>query len=326
MVQALPVLRLLKLHMPQGEFYWWISEGLIPLLDDDPDLAGVFPFQRNRWMSPEFWWEFIASIRRMRNMSFDWVIDLQSLARSGAVAWLARGRLKIGLDDSREGARGFYDIAVSRPSYGTHAVEWYLEVLRHLRIPIHWDFDWIPVRVDTRRSIDQKWNPEPGCWIVINPGARWQNKRWPVQYFRELADSLIRKNPWLKIAILGQSEDTDLGAYIAQDHPDRCLNLAGRTSLPEMVEWIRLSQMIVTNDTGPMHVGAALGKPVIAIFGPTEPKRTGPFHQLDKTLRAPIPCAPCLKSFCAHSQPLECLNRITPERVFNAVQSQLSRS
>jgi heptosyltransferase I len=82
-----------------------------------------------------------------------------------------------------------------------------------------------------------------------------------------------------------------------------------------MIEWIRLGALLVTNDTGPMHVAAALGKPVVSIFGPTEPRRTGPYQQLESVLRQPLPCAPCLKPACSYEKPIECLRAITPERV-----------
>ena len=121
-VQALPVLRLLKRHDPAHEVYWWLSSDLVPLLEDDPDLAGIIPFHRRRWGSPWNWLELAQSIRQMRAMRFDWVIDLQSLLRSALVAWLSRGAMTIGLEDPREGAPAFYDYAIPRPSPQTRRV------------------------------------------------------------------------------------------------------------------------------------------------------------------------------------------------------------
>jgi heptosyltransferase-1 len=90
-VQALPVLRLLKQHLPASEIYWWIDTNLAPLLEGDLDLAGVIHFHRRRWAAPRYWPEIAHSIRWMRQQAFDWVIDLQSLMRSGVFAWLANG-------------------------------------------------------------------------------------------------------------------------------------------------------------------------------------------------------------------------------------------
>ena len=136
-VQALPVLRLLKLHLPDSEIFWWVDSNLAPLLENDPDLAGVIRFERRGWAAPQNWLNLCRQIQWARAQSFDWVIDLQCLARSGAFAWLANGKFLIGLDEPREGARGFYDVVVSRRSFQTHAVDWYLDVLRVLNVPAH---------------------------------------------------------------------------------------------------------------------------------------------------------------------------------------------
>jgi lipopolysaccharide heptosyltransferase II len=314
-VQALPVLRMLKRWQPASEIYWWIDADLQPLLDHDPDLTGVIPFARRRWASPRHWGELLASVQRMRALRCDWVIDLQSLARSGAFAWLADGALTIGLDDSREGAPGFFDYCVARPSALTHAVDWYLAVLDHLGVPRRWDFEWLPPQPAAAQAVQQTWHPGEWRWIVLQPGARWPNKRWPVEHFGELVRRVAAADPAVRFVILGSREDTPLGETIAAAAPTRCLNLAGQTSLPEMVEWIRLCAAMVTNDTGPMHVAAALGKPLVALFGPTEPRRTGPYRRLDSVLQHPLPCAPCLADRCRLEQPIECLRAITPERV-----------
>jgi ADP-heptose:LPS heptosyltransferase len=129
----------------------------------------------------------------------------------------------------------------------------------------------------------------------------------------------------LRFAILGGMPDRTLGETIAQAAPGRCVDLTGRTSLPEMVEWIRICELLVTNDTGPMHVAAALGKPLVALLGPTEPRRTGPYRQLDQVIQLPLPCVPCMKDSCHFDQPLECLRGISPEAVFARVQRLLGR-
>jgi lipopolysaccharide heptosyltransferase I len=322
-IQALPVLRLLKLHLPESEIYWWIDSGLAPLLDRDPDLAGIFRFERKRWSSPLHWNEMLENIREMRRKKFDWVIDLQGLARSGTFAWLANGDLTIGVADSREGAPGFYDVSVPRPSEETHAVDWYLEVVRSLGVPVHHNFVWLPARTEVQIAIRKKWSVESSCWIAIHPGARWLNKRWPVEYFADLVKRMASRNREFHFVILGGKDDQSLAEPILRVEPERCLDLTGKTSLPEMIEWIRLSKLVVTNDTGPMHVAAALGKPVVALFGPTNPNRTGPYGQIQHALRIDLPCSPCLKDFCTYEKPMECLRGITPQIVEREIARRL---
>ena len=323
-VQALPVLRLLKRHLPASEIFWWIDSALAPLLEDDPDLTGIVRFERKRWAAPQHWPEMFRSLRWMRAQNFDWVIDLQCLARSGAFAWLANGQFLIGLDEVREGARGFYDVAIRRASFHTHAVDWYLAVLPRLGVPVHNHFTWLPERPAIAAAVKSKWQTDGARWIAIQPGARWENKRWPVEYFAELVRLLAKHLPDTRFAILGAAEDKPLGEMILRAEPQRSLNLCGETSLPEMIEWLRLCELMVTNDTGPMHVAAALGKPLVALFGPTEPRRTGPYGHLENVLRLDLPCSPCLKSHCVYEKPDECLRAISPAMVFERACRQLS--
>jgi lipopolysaccharide heptosyltransferase II len=326
-IQALPVLRLLKLHFHDAEIFWWIDSALAPLLEGDPDLAGIIRFERKRWASPAHWPEMFRSIRRLRGQNFDLVIDLQSLARSGAFAWLANGKFLIGLDEVREGARGFYDMIVRRKSFHTHAVDWYLSVLPQLGVPVHKNFNWLPERPEISSEVKRKWPgtfaPNPQL-ILLQPGARWENKRWPVENFAKLVRLLSEKSTKARFAVLGDAEDKPLGEIISRAEPNRTLNLCGETSLPEMIEWVRLCDLMVTNDTGPMHAAAALSKPLLALFGPTEPRRTGPYGQLQNVLRIELPCSPCLKSYCTYEKPNECLKAISPAMVFERAQKILA--
>jgi lipopolysaccharide heptosyltransferase II len=332
-IQALPVLRLLKQHFGDAEIFWWIDSALAPLLEGDPDLAGIVRFERKRWARPPHWPEMCRSIRWLRAQKFDLVIDLQCLLRSAVFAWLANGKLLAGLDETREGARGFYDLAVPRKSFHTHAVDWYLAVLPALGVPVHKNFQWLPERPEIATAVKRQWpgtfafNPQSAIrnpqLILLQPGARWENKRWPATYFAELVRQLARKFPEARFAILGNGEDKSLGEIISRAAPERCLNLCGETSLPEMIEWVRRCDLLVTNDTGPMHVAAALGKPLIALFGPTEPRRTGPYGQLENVLRIDLPCSPCMKSDCHFEKPEECLRALPAALVFERAQKLL---
>jgi heptosyltransferase-1 len=327
-IHALPVLRLLKRHLPRSQIYWWLDAALVPLLEKDPDLSGIIPFQRKRWAALRRWPEIARSVRAMRQHHFDWAIDLQGLARSGIFAWLADAGLTIGLDNlregSREGAVALYDITPPRAPANLHAVDRYLAVLPLLGVPVHRDFEWLPRRLDIAAQVEQKWGAPDGTrWITLLPGGRWDNKRWPVQYQAELV-KLMRQAPRAKFVILGTPDEHLLGQAIAEADPARCLNLAGQTSMAEMIECIRRSQLVITNDTGPMHVAAALGRPVIALFGPTNPQSTGPYGQLGNVLQnRELPCVPCMSQKCFYRDPLACLHSITPEAVFQKARQTL---
>jgi len=334
-IHALPVLRLLKLHFRTAEIFWWIDSALAPLLEGDPDLAGVVRFERKRWGRPQHWPEMFRSLRWLRAQNFDLVLDLQCLARSAAFAWLARGKFLVGLDEVREGARGFYDLAVPRKDYFTHAVDWYLAVLPALGVPVHKNFVWLPERKQIAANVQKKWLAEKSIFhppsstlhprlILLQPGARWENKRWPVSHFSELVSLLEKKFPAARFAVLGGADDSPLGEKISAAAPAKVLNLCGATSLPEMIEWVRRCDLLVTNDTGPMHVAAALGKPLVALFGPTEPRRTGPYGQLQNVLRLDLPCAPCMKPDCTFERTEECLRALSPATVLERIAKIIS--
>lgn len=324
-VQALPVLRLLKQHYRDSEIYWWIETANMPLLEGDPDLAGLFRFDRERWGTPWHWGDIWKSIHELRRHKFDLIIDLQSLARSAAVGWLAGGKCFVGLHDWRELATGYYDITVPRPSPNTHAVDWYLEVLRVLRVPVHGNFEWLPRREHVVREVEALWQLNGAPTVALLPGARWDNKRWPAQHFLELVGELRARHVGLRFVILGGETDSALGHAISSAAPQACLDLTGRTSLPQMIEVLRKCDAVVTNDTGPMHIAAALGKPVVGIFGPTNPLRTGPYGQVERALqRKDLPCVPCMKSVCTYHEPIACLRGISVQQVAQEVSARLA--
>ncbi len=323
-VHAMPVVRMLRRHLPQSEIYWWIDSTLAPLLENDPDITGLLRFERKRWAHPRSWRLMWLNLRWARRQRFDWVIDLQGLARSASFAWLTNGKFTVGLDSLREGARGFYDAVVRRPSFNTHAVDWYLATLPLLGLTLRWDFDWITRNAVVEQDVRRKWVGNHARWVAIQPGARWLNKRWPAQSFAEIVKMLAGRYPEFRFAILGAGGDAELSRVIAAAAPDRCLDLAGKIALPEMIEWIRLSRLMLTNDTGPMHIAAALGTPLVALFGPTEPTRTGPYRQLASAIQLNLSCVPCLSSHCKRNEHMECLRALGPATVFSAACARLN--
>ena len=319
-IHALPVLRLIKRQRPHWQVHWWIAQSLAPLLQNDPDLAAVHPFHRRGWGTPIGLARGVRQLGQLHRERFDVVLDLQGLARSAAFSWIARAGLTIGLHQHREGAVAAYDVAVERPNPNSHAVDWCRAVLPHLGLENNDDFEWMP-----RRKNPLPEDCKPGQrWIAMCPGARWDNKRWPMESFETLTRQLLMEQGDLRVVVLGGKEDAALGARLGAVGA-RCLDKTGQTTLPEMVEWIRASEAMVTNDTGPMHVAAALGKPVVALFGPTDPRRTGPYHARGSVLQTTaMECVPCLSRNCTATRERDCLRTITVAEVAEAVRKVLN--
>jgi ADP-heptose:LPS heptosyltransferase len=118
-----------------------------------------------------------------------------------------------------------------------------------------------------------------------------------------------------------------LAELICRQHPERCIDLTGKTSLSEMIEWLRRADLVISNDTGPMHVAAALQRPILAIYGPSDPLYTGPHQQSSGVLQAKhLPCVPCMKQTCSYEEPLACMRAITAEQVCSRALSMLEKS
>jgi lipopolysaccharide heptosyltransferase II len=203
-------------------------------------------------------------------------------------------------------------------------VDWYLEVLKVLNIPRDWDFTWLPAPPEIGSRVRERFG-EAGQRIIFVPGARWDNKRWPAEHFAALARRIARRFPEAAITIAGAKGDGDLAAAIRAASRENVQDLTGRTTLPELIELIRTSAAVVTNDTGPMHIAAAARVPVVALFGPTEPRRTGPYGTSALVLREALECVPCMESSCRYREPLACLKTLAPDRVFTALESCMNK-
>src|SRR5262249_43111661 len=145
--------------------------------------------------------------------------------------------------------------------------------------------------------------------------------------FSETVRKLDEAHRDLNFAILGAASDKPIAQVICAAKPESCLDLTGGTSLREMVEWLRFASLVISNDTGPLHVAAALKRPLIAIYGPSDPTYTGPYAQQDAVLQTTdLECVPCMSRTCSYEQLLACLRSITPGQVCSRARAILARS
>ncbi len=315
-IHAIPVLRLIKQQRPDWEVHWWIAKHFAPILEMDSDITALHYFDRHGWSSIRGISRGIQGVSRMRREQFDVVIDLQGLARSALHGWAARGGYTLGLDQRREGAAVLYDEAIERPSQETHAVDWCREVLPKLGLKSEGSFEWLPERPWLLENLFTQGFEYGNRWIALCPGARWESKQWPLDSFRTIVQKMKSSN--VHFVVIGGGEDRAMGEYLRRE--ERVLDLTGRTTIPEMVEWLRVCSVVITNDTGPMHAAAAVNTPVVALFGPTDPRLTGPYLARGKVLHnQQLPCRPCFQRFCYHTGDRECLQGISPEEIVDAI-------
>ena len=152
-------------------------------------------------------------------------------------------------------------------------------------------------------------------YVVIVPGARWDTKIWPSERFGKIASMLP-----LKSVVIGGKADVDIAEKVVHSSNGNAISLAGDTNLRELIGIMRGAELVISNDSGPMHIAAGFNVPVIAIFGPTSPERTGPYGEGHVTVKSDVGCSPCFKKSCGN---LKCMREISVENVYEKVLGRL---
>ncbi len=313
-IHALPTLEALRdLYPAGGRITWLVEEGHAPLLEGHPALDQVWRVPRLRLNQGRLSRDLpavLGLVRQLRARPFDLVIDLQGLIKSGLWVALARSGRKVGYDRTREFS--YLPLTERLPPYDpeAHAVWRYLNVAAFLGALLAPPRFRLPSRLTGNIESMLAWASGRPL-VVLHPGARWPTKLWPAAAWARLADWLDRDRG-CSVLITGSQGDRELVAAITAHMQGTALNLAGRTSLGELTALLRAAALAITTDTGPMHLAAASGTPVVALFGPTAPWRTGPFGPGHQVVRLGLPCSPCYKRRCPDPR---CLADLTPEAV-----------
>jgi lipopolysaccharide heptosyltransferase II len=238
----------------------------------------------------------------LRGQRYEAVLDLQGLMKSAIFVALSRGGRKIGFTGGKEPLAA-WALNEPLPPYDRerHALERYLDLLAPLGVPRPQrpEYGLEPTESElaaARALLGQAGRDRP--LVLLHPVAQWQSKLWPVDHWAALARRL--RQAGLDLALTGSEADRPVtGAIVDQAAlGPGLLDLAGRLSLRELAALLGLARMLVATDTGVMHLAAAVGTPVLALFGPTSPGRTGPHGAGHRVLRLGLECSPCFKRSC----------------------------
>ncbi len=279
---SLPVAQSIRDQMPEAVISWVVKTRFKEIVQRCPAVNGdVIEFDHHPGLRGlrELW----RTGRGLRNRRFDAVLDFQGLLRSGLMMCAVRSPLKVGSPDAREASWLACNQIASLPDGGkeTHAIQRLLQFLpaiglkASLRSPVIINGD----SVDT--IDDRLCNEAP---VVMIPNSRGVQKEWPG--FRELTSALLQARSDVTVAWDSHIAWDDLPTT----HTERFINLTTRTSLLQMVDLLRRARLVIANDSGPLHIAAALGRPTLGLFGPTSPERTGPFplsEPRNNALRSP---------------------------------------
>ena len=324
-VQALPVLTALKEACPKAHVSWLVARPFAGILEGHPRLDTVLIFDRRRFarftLSATVAAEFLAFLQNLRKRRFTTVIDLQGLLRSAVLALASGAPTRVGFREAREGAPLFYTDEVSVGHRDMHAVERYLAVARRLGLEMPKATDHLPVSAEARAAIRRRLagmglgSGEP--YIVVCAHARWPTKQWPPDRFARVLDAM-RTRTGARAVLVGSADAVANAQTIGDQMGVRPIDLTNRTTLKELAAVIAEARVMATNDSGPMHVAAAVATPVVAIFGPTNPDRTGPYGPGHRVLAGRAACSPCYRRECLYAGEtgaLLCLTNITPQAV-----------
>jgi len=324
-IQALPVAAGIRAFLPGARISWLVNTQYARLLANNPCVDRVFLFERDLWRVRRdiirAALTFAALCRTLRRAGFDAVLDLQGLFRSGFLAAVTAAPVRAGFASARECAHLFYNRRVRIPDAEMHAVERYLLLPGALGCGRSTVTFPLGVGDEERRWADGVLcgMGGRGASVGLSPAARWKTKRWPARSFAALGDALSSAGADV-VVVGGPAGEAAAVARLMRRQPV----IADRIVDPlKMAALVRRLDVLVTNDSGPMHLAAAVGTPVVALFGPTNPLRTGPYGAGHRVICAPVDCRPCYERVCPRDD--DCMRTIGVETVQAAVAEVLSK-
>ncbi len=327
-VRTVPVLVSLRQAYPQAQIDWLVQDNYAPAIAAHPALSGVVPFARkqlSRWYQPgNGMKQALQWVRELRHHHYDAVFDLQGLARSGFIARLTGARLRIGFANARElGWLGYNQRYPIAPRL--HTVERMLgllaahglPVVRDMRLYPHDDELWWLQQYQSEHALDKQ------PYVIIAPTAQWLCKCWPIDRFLELARRIhtsLKPAPRLVI-LAAPHERTYLQPLL--DGLTHEKPLCPTTSVGQMLALVSRCRLLVCNDSAPLHMGVGFGKPLVALFGPTDPSLVGPYQRPETVIQPPqLPADLDLRRYRHHRNDQSLIGQISVEQVWGKVNDQ----
>ncbi len=322
-VHALPVLSALRQLYPKSQISWIVNRSYAGLIDGHPHLDQVLHFDRQAGQSG--WLASIKEAGRMlrtiRQQRFDLFIDLQGLLRTGIMTQFSRASIRMGLSTAREGAAWCYNHVVPVATLQMHAVDRYWRVIEELGgAALHKQFI-LPVSAEANHWAEDHLLAWPPPWIMINLGTRWETKRWPVEHFVTLTRHIQHRYGGTACLVGGPNEMHLSQAFAQAIGAEATVHdLVGRTHLQQLVALLARADLVISNDSGPLHIADALGRPVLAPFLCTSPMRTGPYQQPQGVEATQVSCA---ASYLKKCQRMDCIRELIPVRFYRHLEGLL---
>lgn len=292
------------------------------ILESHPAIDEIIVFDKKK--SEKGFFPLIKFVKKIKEKKFDVALIPHPSFKSALIPYLAAIPERIGFSNT---AGSFFFTDRVFFDKNKHQLERYLELLKHFGVEVR--EEKTEVRIDGQ---DEKFAddilPQAEGIFGINPGSAWATKRWPAEKYAELSDK-ISKDLGGQIVIFGGHDDIETAAKVEKNMKSKAINLSGKTTLKQLAASVRRCRVFITNDSGPMHIAAAMNIPVVAIFGPTV-KQFGffPYSKNAIVIEKNVPCRPCSPhgpNKCPEKY-FDCMNKITVDEVFDAVKKQYENS
>ena len=326
-VLALPALTALRRSFPDARISWLIRPEFAALVENHPHLDEIIPFDRKflgkAWFHCGALGALVSLIRRLRNGRFDVVFDFQGLFRTASLAWLSGCRKRFGRAGARELAHFFYTHKILQDTDCPHLVDYYLTMVRAAGAGDIGANFVLPETFEAVESVAKllaSHKVERDNYAVLVPGSAHEDKCWPTERFAQLADKITAQFG-LSIVATGTEPEAGVVEKLKNEAHFPITNLAGKTSLRELIILLGNARLVVSNDTGPGHIAAAAGVPLVLMFGRSNPVRVAPYGR-EECVVAIDPEGRGLD--INSSDPRHDIKAISVERVYEKVCEQLT--
>ena len=258
----------------------------------------------------------------LRREGFDLAVLFQNAVEAALLAYLAGIPVRAGYRTDCRGVFLTHGVPVGPEARALHHTAYYTKMLEALGV--HGGDGRLRLFCTPE---EESWANDvlgDGFWVAVNPGATYGSaKRWFPGRFAEVARALMQ-DPGARILLVGGPQEAPIGHEIEAAVQARVLNMIGKTTVRQLMALLSRCRLLITNDSGPMHVAAALGVPVVALFGPTDHTTTSPLTDSWRMVRKPVDCSPCLKRVCPTDH--RCMESITAQDALSAVRNLMEET
>ena len=327
-LHTFPPVALIRSAIPDAEINWVINDTLSDVVGLCPDVKSIIPFPRKELSNPR---KVMAFVKSLRSEDYDVAIDYQGLFRSGMMTMLCKAKRKVGFSHAREGAPVFYGKRCVIHDLHTHAVDKNIQLTRFaLDIPESTPIPPPRIKLSAQgiSEIDDIVPNMPDSPVLaVCFSSRWHSKNWSLDFIAKCIDEASRHIAGLRVVLIGSKEDTATGdQLVGLCNVQKPVNMAGRTSFSGLAALLSRASSMLTVDSGPMHLAAAIGVPCVALFGATDDVLTGPYGEkgFHKIIRTKCEKSPCLMRDCPKHG--NCADHGSVEETVKAILEQINRN